>query len=49
MSTIYQILNKYASWAQELEEKEKYLRDYVRQLEQQGITVPGWEEFYGAD
>ena len=39
-----QILNKYASWAQELEEKEKYLRDYVRQLEQQGIAVPEWEE-----
>lgn len=40
-----QILNKYASWAQELQEKEDYLRDYVRRLEQQGIEVPGWEEF----
>jgi len=39
-----QIINKYASWAEELEEKEKYLRDYVRKLEQQGISVPGWEE-----
>lgn len=39
-----QILNKYASWAQELQEKEKFLRDYVRQLEQQGIEVPGWQE-----
>lgn len=39
-----QILNKYASWAQDLEAKEKYLRDYVRQLEQQGIQVPEWQE-----
>ena len=39
-----QIINKYSSWAQELKEKEKYLRDYVRQLEQQGITVPEWSE-----
>lgn len=39
-----QILNKYASWAQELQEKENFLRAYVRQLEQQGIEVPGWEK-----
>ncbi len=39
-----QILNKYASWAEELQEKEDYLREYVRQLEKQGITVPEWEE-----
>ena len=38
-----QILNKYASWAEELQEKEKYLREYVRKLEEQGIEVPGWE------
>ena len=39
-----QILNKYASWAQELQEKEEFLRAYVRQLEAQGIEVPGWED-----
>lgn len=39
-----QILNKYASWAEDLQEKENYLREYVRKLEQQGISVPGWEE-----
>lgn len=39
-----QILNKYAAWAQELQEKEEFLRDYVRQLEAQGIEVPGWQE-----
>lgn len=39
-----QILNKYASWAEELQEKEDYLREYVRQLEKKGIMVPGWEE-----
>jgi len=39
-----QIVNKYASWAQEIREKEEYLRAYVRELEQQGITVPDWEE-----
>ena len=39
-----QILNKYASWAEELQEKEEYLRDYVRKLEAQGIEVPGWEK-----
>ena len=38
-----QILNKYSFWAQELQEQENFLREYVRQLEQQGITVPGWE------
>ena len=38
-----QILNKYASWAEELQEKEYYLREYVRKLEAQGIEVPGWE------
>lgn len=38
-----QIINKYASWAQEIQEKEDYLRDYVRGLEQQGITVPDWK------
>ena len=38
-----QILNKYASWAEELKEKEEYLREYVRKLEEQGIEVPGWE------
>lgn len=39
-----EILDKYASWAQELQEKENFLREYVRQLEQQGIEVPGWQE-----
>ncbi len=39
-----QIINKYAAWAQELKEKEDFLRDYVRQLEAQGIEVPGWQE-----
>ena len=39
-----QIINKYAAWAQELQEKEDFLRDYVRQLEAQGIEVPGWQE-----
>ena len=39
-----QIVNKYASWAQEISEKELYLRDYVRELEQQGIVVPEWKE-----
>lgn len=38
-----QLLNKYAAWAQELQEKEEFLRSYVRQLEQLGIEVPGWE------
>lgn len=39
------ILNKYADWAQELKDQEENLREYVRELEQQGITVPGWEDF----
>ena len=39
-----QLINKYASWATEIQEKEEYLREYVRKLEQQGITVPDWEE-----
>ena len=39
-----QILNKYSSWSEELQTKEAYLREYVRRLEQQGITVPGWED-----
>ena len=39
-----QILNKYASWAEDLQEKETYLREYVRRLKQQGIEVPDWEE-----
>lgn len=39
-----QLLNKYSAWAQELQEKEKFLRDYVRELEQQGIEVPGFLE-----
>ena len=44
-----QILNKYASWAEKVQAKEDYLRAYVRELEQQGITVPGWEELDGTD
>lgn len=39
-----QLIDKYASWAHEIQEKEDFLRDYVRRLEQQGISVPGWEE-----
>lgn len=39
-----QILDKYASWAQELQEQEAFLREYVRQLEQEGIHVPNWQE-----
>lgn len=38
-----QILNKYASWAETLQEKEDYLRDYVRRLEELGVEVPDWE------
>jgi len=37
-----QILNKYASWAEELNEREKMLREYIRQLEEAGIDVPEW-------
>jgi len=46
-----QLLNKYASWAEELQAKEAYLREYVRLLEQQGITVPEWpeEEHFGQE
>ncbi len=39
-----QLINKYASWAQKIQDREEYVRDYVRRLEQQGITVPDWEE-----
>ena len=39
-----QVLNKYAAWAEEIQTKEDNLRRYVRELEQQGIIVPGWEE-----
>lgn len=39
-----QLINKYASWAAEIQAKELYLREYVRKLEAQGITVPEWEE-----
>lgn len=39
-----QILNKYSAWAEEIRAKEDYLREYVRMLEQQGITVPVWPE-----
>lgn len=39
-----QLLDKYASWAEEIQAKEDNLRRYVRELEQQGIIVPGWEE-----
>ena len=35
-----QILNKYASWAEELKAKEDFLGEYLRQLEQSGIVVP---------
>ena len=44
-----QLIDKYAAWEQEISKKEEYLRDYVRGLEQQGIVVPDWEEFHGAD
>ena len=39
-----QVLNKYSAWAEEIQEKEEYLRHYVRELEEQGITVPDWKE-----
>lgn len=35
-----EVLNKYASWAEELQEKEDFLGEYLRQLEQAGIEVP---------
>ena len=37
-----QILNKYASWADELTGREQMLREYVRRLEESGIEVPEW-------
>ena len=37
-----QILNKYASWADELTGREQMLREYVRRLEATGIEVPEW-------
>ena len=37
-----QILNKYASWAEELTQREKSIRAYVAQLKAQGIEVPDW-------
>ncbi len=39
-----QLINKYAFWAAEIEAKEQYIREYVRRLEQQGITVPDFKE-----
>ena len=35
-----QILDKYASWAEELTQREKALRTYLQQLKEAGITVP---------
>lgn len=40
-----QLINKYALWAAEIEAREEYVRQYVRNLELQGISVPEWEEF----
>lgn len=37
-----QILNKYAAWADELTEREKLLRAYIKSLEDAGIDVPEW-------
>ena len=37
-----EIINKYASWAQELKERENALGEYIRQLENAGIDVPEW-------
>ncbi len=37
-----QILNKYASWAENLTEREMALREYIRRLEASGIEVPAW-------
>lgn len=34
------ILNKYSSWAEELQKKEDLLGEYLRQLEQAGIDIP---------
>lgn len=44
-----QLIDKYSSWEEEIRIKEERLREYVRNLEQQGITVPDWEEINGAD
>jgi len=44
-----QLINRYASWAEDLRQKEEMLREYVRKLEQQGIAVPEWEENGGTD
>ncbi len=38
------ILNKYSSWAEELQKKEDILGEYLRQLEQAGIKVPEFVE-----
>ena len=38
------ILNKYSSWAEELQKKEDILGEYLRQLEQAGIEVPEFVE-----
>ena len=38
------ILNKYSSWAEELQEREDLLGEYLRQLEQAGIKVPEFVE-----
>ncbi len=35
-----EILDKYSAWAQQLQEKENTLGEYLRQLEQAGIDVP---------
>jgi len=35
-----EIINKYASWAQELTERENLLRDYIHALEEMGIETP---------
>lgn len=36
------IINKYASWADELTQRERMLRKYIEQLEAEGIDVPEW-------
>ncbi len=38
------ILNKYSSWAEELQEREDLLGEYLRQLEQAGIEIPEFVE-----
>ena len=35
-----EILDKYSAWAQQLQEKEDTLGEYLRQLEQAGVEVP---------